>query len=397
MIAQSGTFDDTRLPVSLYLHIPFCRTICTYCAFNTYADLDDLIPAFVDALCQEMRFVGASRSNIQLKTIYFGGGTPSLLTAKQYEQLFATIEQVFDTSQVVETTLESNPNDLSFGYLRDLRAVGFNRISIGAQTANQRELSLYGRRHDFDEVVHAVSDARQAGFQNISLDLIYGAPDQTVDEWGATLAQAIALQPDHFSLYNLELKGGTVLTHQVDVGELTRPDDDVSADMYDLATDCLGEGGYQQYEISNWSRPGYESEHNLQYWRNLPYLGLGPGAHGFASGVRYNVLRLPQRYIDRLAAAQHSEEYPRTPVTAKAIAVDRETDMQETIMMGMRMLQEGIQRDTFRQRFGVDIVDEYADAIKKHQNYGLLSVDDEKISLTQQGRFLSNAVIRDFF
>ncbi len=383
-------------PVALYLHVPFCRSICTYCAFNTYADSDDLYQPYIDALCMELKILGQSRPNTQLKTIFFGGGTPSVLTPQQFEQIFEAINRAFETSLLVETTLESNPNDLSEPYLRDLRAVGFDRISIGVQSANQSELDLYGRRHNFDEAVSSFAAARRAGFDNINLDLIYGAPDQPLSAWETTLTRVLDLNPEHFSLYNLELKGGTDITKRVETGTLPSPDDDLAADMYDLATDMLGQHDYDQYEISNWSKPGRQSEHNLQYWRNLPYLGLGPGAHGFANGIRYTVVRLPKRYIDRLTSPEKQYAYPHTPATAKAVPVDYATDMSETIMMGMRMLHEGINRERFLARFGVDMVDHFSEIIEKHRAYGLLAVDDQRVHLTQQGRFLSNAVIRDF-
>ena len=391
---QLLTFPDE--PVALYIHVPFCRSICTYCAFNTYEDSDDLYQPYIHALCMEIKILGQSRPKTQLKTVFFGGGTPSVLTPQQFEQVFQAINQAFDTSHLLETTLESNPNDLSEPYLRDLRAVGFDRISIGVQSANQSELDLYGRRHDFDEAVRSFAAARRAGFDNINLDLIYGAPDQPLSAWETTLTRVLDLNPEHFSLYNLELKGGTDITKRVETGTLPSPDDDLAADMYDLATDMLGQHGYDQYEISNWSKPGRQSEHNLQYWRNLPYLGLGPGAHGFAGGVRYTVVRLPQRYIDKLKSPEEMYIYPHTPATAKAVPVDYATDMSETIMMGMRMLREGINRERFSARFGVDIVDHFSEAIEKHRAYGLLAVDDQRLHLTQQGRFLSNAVIRDF-
>ncbi|MCA9882619.1 MAG: radical SAM family heme chaperone HemW [Anaerolineae bacterium] len=391
---QPPIFEDE--PVAFYIHVPFCRSICTYCAFNTYADMHNLYQPYIDALCMEVKILGESRPGTRLKTLYFGGGTPSLLTRQQFEQIFKAIYHHFDTTDLDEITLESNPNDLTEPYLRDLRTVGFNRISIGVQSANQGELDLYGRRHDFAEAIHSVEAARSAGFANINLDLIYGAPDQQLVTWDTTLRRVLELNPDHFSLYNLELKGGTDLTKRVEAGNLPSPDDDISADMYDLATELLGQHGYDQYEISNWSKPGRQSEHNLQYWRNLPYLGLGPGAHGFANAIRYTVVRLPQRYIDRLQSPAKRYEYPHTPATAKAVKVDYETDMSETIMMSMRMLHEGVNRQNFQSRFGVDIVDHFSDAIEKHVAYGLLAVDDQRIHLTQEGRFLSNAVIRDF-
>lgn len=381
---------------AVYLHIPFCRKICTYCAFNTYADMEGLIEPFVQALAAEVRYVGAVQPNTPVKSVFFGGGTPSMLSIAQYEQLFQALRGAFDLALAAEMTLEANPNDLNLAYLRGLRQVGFNRLSIGMQSANVRELALFARQHDMEMTTRAVEAARQAGFDNISLDLIFGNPQQTLAEWDETLLRALALAPQHISLYNLELKGGTQLTQWVDAGTVERPDDDLAADMYDLATERLNAAGLVQYEISNWALPGYESQHNLQYWRNLPYVGLGPGAHGYAGDLRYTVTSFPPRYIQAMQRLPEAPLiFPRTPATAKITPVDREMAISETIMMGLRMTREGIQRAAFRQRFGADVVTMKQAAIDKHVGYGLLYVDDAVVRLTQNGRFVSNAVIRD--
>ena len=380
---------------SLYLHIPFCKTMCTYCAFNTYVDLDDLIPAFVQALAREIRIVATANPEMSLKSIFFGGGTPSLITPQQYRVLFQAIRESFVLAPDCEISLESNPNDLTEAYLSQLRAIGFNRISIGMQSANPDVLTLFNRRHDMAMTRAAVSAARAADFDNISLDLIFASPHETLATWRATLREAIALEPHHISHYELILKGGTELTERVKTGDLPAIDDDLAADMYELATEMLQRVGYRQYEISNWSRDGYQSQHNLQYWRNLPYLGLGPGAHGFADGVRYIVTRSPQKYIDSLQTVASDYAFPRTPAVSKATVVDRKTDMSETIMMGLRLTQEGIDREAFRQRFGADIVDLYRTTIETFVGYGLLHVDDERIRVTEAGRLLNNAIIRE--
>lgn len=383
--------------MSMYLHIPFCKSMCSYCAFNTYTEMDALIPRFVAALAQEIRILAAVNPGYTLKTVFFGGGTPSLLTPQQYEQLFDTLFREFCIADGAEISLESNPNDLDADYLQALRALGFNRLSIGMQSAQPKLLQLYERRHDMRMVEDAVQAARESGFENISLDLIYGAPHQTLQDWEQTLQAARALEVEHLSAYNLELKGGTPLRSQVEAGEVPAPDDDLSADMYERMSECLSTWGYEQYEISNWARPGYQAQHNLQYWHNQPYVGLGPGAHGFADGVRYIIVRHPERYIHLLeASAQQPRDFPYTPAFAKATRVSRETDMAETIMMGLRLTTEGVARQAFRERFGVDIVEAHPAAIQKHVSLGLLHVDEERVRLTERGRFLSNAVIRDF-
>lgn len=386
----------TKQDLALYLHIPFCKTMCSYCAFNTYTELDDLIPAFVAALANEIRIVAAANPQLPLKTIYFGGGTPSLLSPQDYHTLFRVLRDHFTLVESPEITLEANPNDLSLDYLRELREIGFNRLSIGMQSANPEVLQLFNRRHDTAMTIQAVDFARQAGFDNLSLDLIFAAPNETLDSWQKTVQQALDLKPEHLSHYELMFKGGTELTKQVKAGKLAVPDEDLAADMYDCATDMLKSAGYEQYEISNWSKPQRESQHNLQYWRNLQYLGLGPGAHGFAGGVRYIVLRHPQKYIEKLQTPLKAYKFPRTPAISKATIVDKDTDRSETLMMGLRLTKEGIQRAAFQARFGQDILEIFAPTIERFVNLGLLHIDETCLRLTEKGRLISNPIISEF-
>lgn len=386
----------TNPKFSLYLHVPFCRTICTYCAFNTYAGMDDQISPFVAALAQEIRWLAAHAPAMPIGTIYFGGGTPSLLTPEHYAVLFKTLYESFTIDSDAEISLEANPNDLNLAYLTALREVGFNRISIGMQSAQPTELELFHRRHDVPMVTAAVEAARGAGFDNLNLDLIFGIPNQTMASWQQTLDHAIALGPQHFSLYGLELKGGTALTKDVKAGLLPTPDDDLAADMYEWASTLLPQAGMQQYEISNWCVPGYEARHNLQYWRNLPYAGLGPGAHGYLGGARTIVMRHPERYIEAMQKSPtKADVFPRTPATSKVSPIDAKMEMSETIMMGLRLTQEGIERADFQARFGVDLVTLHQATIDKFVRRGLLYVDDVRVRLTEQGRFVSNAILRE--
>ena len=383
------------LPHSLYIHIPFCTTKCTYCAFNTYVDLERLIPNYIEALITELKIVSYHRT-IPIKTIFFGGGTPSLISPIDYERIFTTINQHFSVKESAEISLEANPNDLPIDYLRDLRQVGFNRISIGMQSAHESELRLFDRRHNAEIVEQAVTFARQADFANINLDLIYGSPYQTLNDWEFTLQTALNLSPEHISLYALELKGGTPLREWVEQGEVEEPEDDLTADMYDLATEMLAGAGLEQYEISNWCKPRYECQHNLQYWHNLPYLGVGAGAEGFAGGYRYSTIRLPQRYITSLQTPDNATlEFPKTPAVAKAIKLDAETEKDETILMGLRLTRDGINREQFQSRFGSDFYDDYQATIDKFVGYDIVEVTSDRVKLTQAGRFLSNALIRE--
>lgn len=382
-------------PVSVYLHIPFCRIKCTYCAFNTYVNLDALIEPFVQALVGEVQIVGRSQPGLSVGTIYLGGGTPSILTPEQIGFILAAIHQEFNVLPGAEISMEANPSDLSSEYMQAVRLVGINRVSIGMQSANANELELFARRHGNDATVRAVSAARQGGFNNINLDLIYGIPHQSLNDWENSLRQMLHLQPEHISLYALGLEDGTPMKRWVTTGRLPVPDDDLSADMYELATAMLETAGYEQYEISNWTKRGYACRHNLQYWYNLPYPGLGPGAHGFAGGVRYSTILSPQKYIQAMQSANDAYEYPRTPATDQAVVVDRKTEITETLLMGLRLTQEGIRREAFRQRFGEDLLDLYGEMIRKYSDYGLLHVDDEVVRLTRHGRLLSNVIFRE--
>lgn len=389
-------FVDT--PLSLYIHIPFCSVRCTYCAFNTYTDLEALIPAYVKALCNEIEYLAKFNPHPSIQSIFVGGGTPSMITPEQYGLIFQTIRRNFKLDSDAEISLESNPNDISVSYLTELSQLGFNRLSIGMQSASNKILTLFNRQHDTQMVCDALSYARQAGFDNVNLDVILGSPYETLDDGKQTIKLLMELKPEHISMYGLELKGGTELRLKVDSGEIPTPDDDLFADMYEYASGIFAENDYQQYEISNWCRPNHECRHNLQYWRNLPYAGVGAGAHGFAGGFRYSTVTLPQRYITALLDNQNHDDmkFPMTPTVAKSILVGREDDLYETIMMGLRMTKEGIHRTTFRRRFDIDFVELFPEGVEKFRTLGLLDIDEERVHLTESGRLLSNAVIREF-
>lgn len=385
----------TDSPLSLYLHIPFCRVKCTYCAFNTYVNLDHLIEPFVTALICEIEILGQNSPQHRVETIYFGGGTPSLLTSEQLQRILMAIQGCFDIAPDAEISMEANPTGLHEAYMAEVQAAGINRLSIGMQSANAHELNLFARCHDNDVVIRAVSAARRGGFKNLNLDLIYGIPHQTLAGWETSLKQMLALKPEHISLYALSLEEGTPMKNWVASGRLPTPDDDLAADMYELASDLLDNSGYQQYEISNWSKPGYACRHNLQYWRNLPYPGLGPGAHGYAGGLRYSTILAPQRYINLMQGGVEQYIFPYTPATDQAAVVDFQTEIAETLLMGLRLTQEGIHRETFKQRFGVDLVDYHQPLITRFENQGLLYVDEEVVRITQKGRLLSNIIFRE--
>ena len=382
--------------LSIYLHVPFCTTKCTYCAFNTYTNIEQLIPAFVEALEQEIQIVSRKNPYNTVGTVFFGGGTPSLLTPAQFAVLMNSLHTHFNMAEDAEISIESNPNDLDTSYLRELRQVGINRLSIGMQSSNLGELTLFARRHDHQAVVTAMQAARDAGFDNINLDLIYGFPNQTMASWQETLNETLLkLKPEHISMYALGLEEGTPMLSWVESGRVPAPDDDLAADMYDYATETLDKFGYEQYEISNWAKPGHACRHNLQYWRNLPYVGLGPGAHGYAAGIRYDTILLPQRYIKAMASNTEVLPFPYTPATNERTQVDWENEIAETLIMSLRLTQEGVNRQEFSERFGIDLVELHGEKLKRFVDYGLLEIQPEVVRITQQGRLLSNTIFRE--
>ncbi len=381
---------------SLYLHIPFCRHRCAYCDFNTYAGQGDSIPAYVEALCREIRLVGAAApERIEAHTVFFGGGTPSLLSAAQFEAILQAIRESFGLSDQAELTLEANPGTVSFPYLRDLRSLGFNRISFGVQSANPEELRMLERAHDYFDVIEAVTWARRAGFDNLNLDLIYGLPEQSLGRWQATVKQVLGLSPAHFSLYALTMEHGTPFGRWSARGLMPTPDPDAAAEMYEWADTALTAAGYEQYEISNWSRPGLQCRHNLQYWRNQPYFGFGAGAHGFVDGLRVsNVLRI-KTYIER-CQENFSGRFPLSPATVNRQEITSMIEMQETMLTGLRLTYEGVSAQSFQERFGRELRDVFGQEIDELLRFGLLEWAGDSLRLTPHGRLLGNQVFLRF-
>jgi len=386
---------NSSTPHALYIHIPFCDVICSYCAFNTYANDPTNLDKFVQAVIMELEIVARSQPNIQLSSIYFGGGTPSLLKSHHVEMIFRTINQLFQV-KATEIGIETNPNDLTPNYAQMLKDIGFNRISVGMQSAIERDLELFKRQHNLTEVETAIKNLRDAKIDNINLDLIFGVPNQTLADWQQTLDIALSYEPQHLSLYGLELHGGTDLTKAIDDGKLPEPDEDLAVSMYEYATEKLAEQGFIHYEISNWMKPNHESAHNVHYWRNLPYLGIGPGAHGYANNHRTIVMRLPQRYIDSLMTVNKTEyDFPRTPATSKLTSISLEDEISETIMMNMRLLIEGLDRQAFKTRFGHDITHYRQAEIDALIERDLVELNENTLRLTRAGQLLSNLVLRD--
>ncbi len=383
--------DSDNQPLALYLHIPFCRTRCTYCAFNTYTNAEAYIPAYVAALCNELQWLGAA-TPLPVHTIFFGGGTPSLLSPAHIAHILQTCRSAFHILPEAEITLEVNPARPPDDYFERLRASGVNRLSLGMQSAHSGELRLMARDHDADALPRTVAAARAAGFNNLNLDLIFGLPYQSLAMWRESLCAALDLQPQHLALYALELESGTPMTRDVMRGRLPLPDEDLAAEMYELADAMLAERGFQQYEISNWARPGWECRHNLQYWRNLPYLGVGAGAHGYADAVRYAVVRPILRYIALAAAQSAPLPFPFTASVEWHERIDPPTAMLEHLFTGLRLVRQGVREADFQARFGVALGEAFGAPLQQLRDQGLLRYEDATWRLTDSARLISNRV-----
>ena len=380
--------------LGLYLHIPFCRHRCAYCDFNTYSTVGELMGDYVGALLSELRELSGV-SERPASTVYFGGGTPSLLTAESIRQLIGQVRNGFELADEAEITIEANPETLSPEYLSAVRRAGINRLSLGAQSANPAELALLEREHDFRAVVQAVEDGRVAGFKNISLDLIYGLPGQSLASWERSLSAVLALDPDHLSLYCLTIEAGTPMNRWLTNGRIEAPDPDLAAEQYELAGRTLKREGFQHYEISNWSRPGYACQHNLIYWRNGAYLGLGAGAHGHAAGYRYSVVRQPRVYIRRMRFGEPGR-FPWSAALSEKRLLSRTDMMADTIITQLRLLNEGIELDAFERRFGIDLFNAFPGVCEPLTEWGLLQHSADRLLLTERGSFLSNQVFYRF-
>jgi len=336
-------------------------------------------------------------TRLPVHTVFFGGGTPSLLSPGQFDPILRSLRLSFDIQDNAEVSIEANPGTISAGDLQRLRVLGINRLSFGVQSANTEELRMLERIHDFFEVIEAVRSARLAGFDNLNLDLIYGLPEQKLETWQTTLRRTFDLGSEHISAYALTLEHGTPFGRWSARGLMPSQDPDLAADMYEWASEELGSHGYSQYEISNWAQPGKECRHNLQYWRGLPYLAFGAGAHGYANGYRYsNVLRI-KTYIDRLAdSASTSLPFPLSPVTVNQHRQTAAEDQGEFMMTGLRLTRTGVSAAEFESRFGTSLPAAYGIQIDSLVSKGLLEWSSGRLRLTRHGRLLGNRVFVEF-
>ena len=400
--------------VSLYVHVPFCLSKCPYCDFNTYQGIESQFDDYLTAVIQEINAWSTVLGRPTVNTIFLGGGTPSYLPDGDVARILDAVARNYPIRADAEITAECNPNDLSPEKCAEIRAAGVNRVSIGVQSMDNGLLSMLGRRHDADEAAQALEHCRRAGFDNVNLDLMYGLPQQSLNQWRDTAARVVALAPEHLSLYSLTLEEGTPLRRWVQQGRLPEPDPDLAADMYDHARAALAAAGYHHYEISNWTRPGLESEHNLAYWRNLQWVGVGPGAHSSlrvgdaGSACRFWTVRSPREYA-RLARqwAENADRVGTWPAaTANRISdvptvdgsevSDEATTAAETMFLGLRLL-DGMDVAAASARIGIDLLARYETELAELTEDGLLVWErDGRLRLAEEAYLVANQVFTRF-
>ena len=366
---------------SIYIHIPFCATKCYYCAFNTYTFHKEQAKAYLTALRTEMELYAPDTDPLQ--TIFIGGGTPSILSANALTQLFTDVHEHFQITPDAEITVECNPGTVDIEKLRVMRDNGVNRLSFGLQAMQDETLKQLGRIHTVDEFLESYRLARESGFKNINIDLIFALPDQAMTAWQHTLNEVISLNPDHISAYNLVMEEATPFYEWWQAGELHLPSEDTEADMFQYTIETLIAHGYEHYEICNFARPDRYARHNLVYWNNQPCIGLGAGACGYINGVRYSNIRGIAPYINKLSK--------RNKPIANTERLTGNAEKAETLMLALRK-REGISLENYKNRFGEDIEVAFGEPLKKWIDLQLLERTATHLQLTDRGHLLANEV-----
>ena len=374
-----------KKPLGIYVHVPFCRSKCQYCDFYSLTIKDDrLLDAYTSAMCKHIKEAGALAPAYRVDSIYFGGGTPTFFGADGMADLLNAIRHGFDVASDAEITFEANPDSVSDRLLRRLRAEGFNRVSLGVQTDDDETLKKLGRPHNYEQAVTAVRRIRKAGFRNLSLDLMYGLPGQTLDSWEETLENVLKLNPEHMSCYGLKVEPGTPLYEYKDLCNL--PDDDAQADMYLSAVEILRNKGYRQYEISNFAKKGIVSRHNLKYWNGGEYLGFGPDASSDFAGKRFKMVRDLTAYIDGIRrGGQVAEDIQEIPPRERA---------GEYLMMRLRTT-VGIQKEEYEKQFLLPFGPLEENLERCIQENLAVRTNEGRYYLTPRGFLVSNAIISD--
>ena len=372
----------------LYIHIPFCRQKCFYCDFPSFAGKEAWMERYISALCREIaekRELSADAG--EAATVYAGGGTPTALPRELLVRVLETVREHIPVRENAEITIEANPGTVDAEYLRVLRKAGANRISFGVQSFSDVLLRRIGRIHSPEEAQDAVRLARSAGFRNISLDLMYGLPGQTMKDLEESIAAACSLEPQHISIYGLQVEEGTVFARQQSMGKLVLPPEELAEEMYDYMTDSLPAHGYRRYEISNFAREGFESRHNLGYWQDIPYLGCGAAAHSYWENRRWNHPQDPTEYM---TAVERGE-----PLIRNEESLSRETAMEEFCFLALRTV-KGIDKQSFQNKFQCTLESVYSSVIRRMKEQKLLEETENQIRLTQSGMKFGNVVFREF-
>jgi len=381
---------------SLYIHFPFCSKRCNYCDFVTFAGMNEWIPLYMDALRTEaLKLAELDHRDSEIHTIFLGGGTPSLIDPDQLYTLLYSIRANFSVKADAEISMEVNPGTVTREKMSAYRQAGVNRVSLGVQSFLNEELRVLGRIHTQLEAYRAIDSIRQSEIANLNLDLIYGLPGQTLDDWEVSISALMEIKPEHISLYCLTIENGTPLALAVKSGKYEPIDDDLAAIMYERAIEKLS-SSYEHYEISNWARiddglPDHMCRHNLQYWQNNEYIGMGTGAHGYYQGVRYENPKNIQEYLLKIRDPEK--------IIFTGTRVDDAEKARDEMMLGLRLLLKGVRRDVFRNKFGKDFNTEFAEKIDRLIRSGLVEWIDEDHSaliLTKRGMMLGNRVFMEF-
>ena len=375
-------------PLGLYIHIPYCIHKCGYCDFNSHPIKQDEMNHYIDALVAEMKHYAKTYSNTNIiRTIFLGGGTPTTLTVYQLERILKECVSEFTVASDAEITIEANPATIDIEQLKSIRQTGYNRISIGVQSFDKAELQLLDRAHGPEEIHSTVDRARKAGFDNLSLDLMFAVPNQSLSSWESNLNKALEKNPEHLSTYNLTIEQGTAFSKLQSNGKLIMPDDNHQLELYKRTIERLTKKGFHHYEISNFARRGKECKHNITYWENKNTLGLGAGASSYMNGTRFKNINLPAHYIRQVKEKKIAVEHSETLEPRQA--------MGETIMLGLRLLQ-GISIHQFEKRFHISFINLFRNIISSLKEKELVVIEKDYLRLSQKGLFWADSVTLEF-
>ena len=392
-----------RKPLELYIHIPYCVKKCKYCDFLSFgvgnvklenesccSNTNQPVPdAYIDALCQEIVWYGKKKRYRQrpVVSVFFGGGTPSLMTADQLLRVMSSLRENFQIQRNAEISIEANPGTVTPEKLKKFRLYGINRLSMGLQSTNEDELKILGRIHSYNTFLQSYLWAREAGFKNINIDLMTALPNQTKESYKRTLEYVLRLKPDHISAYSLIIEPGTPFEMMEERGELNLPDEDMEREMYDLTRDVLDKAGYKRYEISNYSKKGFECRHNIGYWNRTDYLGLGLGSSSLIEEVRFSNTTDIECYLE---GNRDSDDWYDT---YEKLSI--QSAMEEFMFLGFRMTQ-GVSEKEFKTQFGISMMSVYGEVIKKHVTNNLIKRTNGRICLTKTGFDVANQVMADY-